>query len=120
MPLYTLWEEGTANEIFFAIVHCTGGDLLIAMSALLGSLFLLDKDTWPKEPAISVYVVALLIGIVYTVFSEWLNVEVRQSWAYTEVMPVLPWIGTGMTPILQWIVVPTAAYYFAMTSWRRG
>ena len=35
MPLYTIWNEGTWGEIVFAAVHCTGGDILIAMSALV-------------------------------------------------------------------------------------
>ena len=34
MPLYTLWETGTPREIAFSALHCTGGDVLIATSAL--------------------------------------------------------------------------------------
>src|SRR3546814_16537515 len=30
LPLYTIWYEGTPGEILFAVLHCTGGDLLIA------------------------------------------------------------------------------------------
>ena len=35
MPLYTIWTEGTPNEIIFAGIHCTGGDILIAGSSLM-------------------------------------------------------------------------------------
>src|SRR6516165_6998945 len=28
-PLYTLWRTGTPREIAFALIHCTGGDILI-------------------------------------------------------------------------------------------
>src|SRR3546814_2505241 len=35
IPLYTIWLEGTWGDIAFAIVHCTGGDILIAMSTML-------------------------------------------------------------------------------------
>ena len=31
VPLYTIWTEGSWGEIAFAVLHCTGGDLLIAM-----------------------------------------------------------------------------------------
>lgn len=37
MPLYTLWLTGTPSEIVFAAFHYTGGDILIAMSALLAA-----------------------------------------------------------------------------------
>jgi len=44
------------------------------------------------------------------VFSEWLNVEVRATWTYTDQMPVLPPLGTGLTPLLQWLIVPTLTW----------
>jgi hypothetical protein len=51
-----------------------------------------------------------VLGIGYTVFSEWLNVDVRATWAYTEQMPVLPPLGTGLTPLLQWLIIPTLTW----------
>ena len=29
LPLYTIWRTGTFGEKAFAVLHCTGGDLLI-------------------------------------------------------------------------------------------
>ena len=46
-------------------------------------------------------------GVAYPIYSEWLNMTVRQSWAYSSLMPVLPVTGTGLAPLLQWIVVPS-------------
>jgi hypothetical protein len=56
-------------------------------------------------------VFSLIVGIAYTIFSEWLNVVVRASWDYSELMPVVSALGLhiGVSPLLQWIVVPTAA-----------
>jgi hypothetical protein len=34
LPLYTLWRTGTRDENLFAVVHCTMGDLLIALASL--------------------------------------------------------------------------------------
>jgi hypothetical protein len=34
LPLYTLWVEATPGEIAFAILHCTGGDAMIAAASL--------------------------------------------------------------------------------------
>jgi hypothetical protein len=57
----------------------------------------------------------LIFGICYTVFSEWLNVVVRAAWAYSGLMPVIPLLGmdVGLSPLLQWIVLPLAAFWFA-------
>ena len=47
-PLYTLWNTGSPAEIVFAAVHCTGGDILIAVSALLAALFVFGSGRWPE------------------------------------------------------------------------
>ncbi len=70
----------------------------------------------PASPARAHRGVAALtigFGAAYTVFSEWLNVVVRQTWAYSDLMPVVPVIGTGLSPLLQWVVVPMLALHFA-------
>jgi hypothetical protein len=112
IPLYTLWQQGSWGEIILALVHCTAGDLLIGINvaaATAAALFLLTKSP-PKLTTVNFLGLFLVMGIGYTVFSEWLNVEVRGTWAYTEQMPVLPLLGTGLTPLLQWLIVPTLAW----------
>jgi hypothetical protein len=113
MPLYTLWETGSPSEIVFAAIHCTGGDILIAMSALLAALFLFGTGQWPEAGCRRVGLATILIGLGYTIFSEWLNIEVREAWAYRDLMPVIPVIDTGISPIAQWIVLPIIALWWA-------
>lgn len=110
-PLYTIWFEGKPSEIMFAILHCTGGDLLIVMSTLVAALLVFGRG-WPTDRVAhrNVMVTAIALGLCYTVFSEWLNVSVRGTWAYSPWMPRIPPFGTGLTPFLQWIVVPAGAF----------
>ena len=82
MPLYTLWYEGTAGEIIFAAVHCTGGDILIASASLLISFLLVARPAWPRATYKRVAALTIGFALPYTVFSEWLNTGVRGSWAY--------------------------------------
>lgn len=109
LPLYTIWAEGTPGEIVFAVTHCTAGDLLIALASLAGALVLGDATRWPAERFREVAIATVLLGLAYTVYSEWLNVSVRGSWAYAPSMPTIPPLGTGLSPTLQWIAVPLAA-----------
>ena len=69
---------------------------------------------------ISAVMVALVLGVGYTIYSEWMNVNVRGNWAYAPAMPTLPGIGTGLFPLLQWIVVPTTTLWVAVGTppWR--
>lgn len=116
MPLYTLWETGTVGDIVFAAVHCTGGDILIALSAIMLSLFVLGNGAWPAERRFPVVVGTVAIGLAYTIFSEWLNIEIRQAWAYSDLMPVIPILDAGLSPVMQWIIIPLAGFRFAMAS----
>ncbi len=111
MPLYTLWLTGSFPEISYAILHCTAGDILIASLSLTGARVILRARNWPRDRSVSVAVVTIALALVYTVFSEWWNVEVRQAWAYRDIMPRLPGIGTGLSPLLQWLVVPLLVFW---------
>jgi len=113
LPLYTVWQKGSAGETAFAVIHCTGGDVLIASTALLGALLLLGNARWPNERYLAVAALALAAGLGYTIFSEWLNTTIRRSWTYTDLMPTVPAIGVGLSPLAQWIVIPLAAFWLA-------
>lgn len=113
LPLYTIWHKESPRDIIFAVVHCTAGDLLIASAALVGALAIAGNGRWPHAQVRTVAVIAVLGGLAYTAFSEWLNTEIRGNWAYTEFMPTLPLIGVGLSPFTQWIVVPIAAFWWA-------
>jgi hypothetical protein len=113
LPLYTLWREGTPQELAFAVVHCTGGDVLIALSSLVLALVLVGNEKWPVRRYALVATPAIAFGLGYTIFSEWLNIVVRQSWAYSNLMPLVPVIDTGLSPVAQWLVVPLVGFWWA-------
>jgi hypothetical protein len=113
LPLYTLWWEGSPWEIAFAVAHCTAGDVLIATASLVLALLLFGDRGWPERGFQQVAAATVVFGLGYTVFSEWLNTEVRRSWAYSDLMPVVPVLGTGLSPLMQWIVIPLAAFRWA-------
>lgn len=112
LPLYTIWANGTLQELAFAIVHCTIGDILIALGALLIALMIAGRRNWPRKHFWQVAIIAISVGIIYTAYSEWLNVTVRKSWAYSEWMPAVSLLGVkiGLSPMLQWIVVPGSTF----------
>lgn len=120
IPLYTIWRDGSPGQIAFAVVHCSAGDLLIASTALLGALILLGGRQWPYRRFGAVGLVVVAASLAYTVFSEWLNTDIRGSWAYSVWMPKLPVIGTGMAPLGQWMVIPPLALLWARRRIRPG
>lgn len=112
LPLYTIWSTGTFREQAFAVMHCTLGDVLIAAITLAACLGIFGHKDWPQRRFWLVACVTVSAGLAYTIFSEWLNVEVRGSWAYSERMPVVSMLGLqiALSPLLQWIILPAAAF----------
>lgn len=113
LPLYTLWQTASLAELALAVLHCTAGDALIAIASLSAALLLAGDPEWPAVAFRRVLVLAVVAGLGATVYLEWVNVEVRQTWGYAAAMPRLPPLGTGLTPLLQWLVLPPLALLLA-------
>lgn len=114
LPLYTIWHEARTDEIVFAVLHCTAGDILIAITTLVGALVFVGSG-WPiaRVSYRRVAAITIVFGVAYTIFSEWLNIEVREAWAYSELMPVVPFLDAGLSPLLQWVLLPLGAFWWA-------
>jgi hypothetical protein len=112
LPLYTIWQDGTLWQRVFAVAHCTAGDVLIATTAFVLSLAIAGGPEWPARHFARVALLASVLGIGYTVFSEWMNVHVHNTWTYSQLMPVISLEGVtiGLSPTLQWCVVPLASF----------
>jgi len=114
LPLYTIWAAGTLSEQAFAVGHCTLGDLLIAVATLTLALILAGDHRWPRTLFWPVTILTVTFGFTYKIFSEWLNVVARAAWTYSDRMPIVSIAGLkiGLSPLLQSIVVPSAAFAF--------
>lgn len=110
LPLYTLWQDGIPSTIAFAVMHCTLGDILIAFFALLAALILAGSSDWPHKRYWKIALIAGILGITYTAFSEWNNTVVTRSWEYSSLMPTI-W-GIGLSPLAQWGVIPGIIFWY--------
>ena len=116
LPLLTLWYEAPAKQIAFATFHCLGGDLAIATSVLIGAIVLSGRPGWPGESARAVSGWAWAFGLAYTAWSEYSNAILRRTRIYNDAMPLIPGLEIGLTPMLQWVVVPALALFAASNS----
>lgn len=115
LPLYTLWREAEPAYIIFSVVHCTAGDVLIGLAALLLALIVEREGNLSDWRRGRIALVAALLGMGYTVLSEWMNVGILGSWAYAGAMPTIELAGfeLGLSPLAQWLVVPPLTLYLA-------
>ena len=120
LPLYTIWRTAEERDLVYAVLHCTAGDVMILAAALLLALLLVGDGAWPGRSYARVAVAATTFGVGYAVLSEWLNVEILRNWAYAPTMLLLPPLGTGLTPFLQWLVVPPVALWLVGAAQKRS
>ena len=113
LPLYTIWSEAPAGAIAFAVAHCTAGDVLIGAAALMLSLFALRARAVCGWNWTGIGLTAVLVGVGYTAFSEWMNTSIRASWQYSSLMPRIDLgsVSIGLSPLAQWLIVPPLAMW---------
>jgi hypothetical protein len=62
----------------------------------------------------------VVLGMAYTALSEWLNGVLLGTWTYAPAMPLLPLVEIGLSPLLQWVLVPVTALTLARRLARAG
>lgn len=99
-----------------AIVFCTRatlGDVLIALVAYWAVSLGRRNRAWIRQPDVAAIVGFVLVGVVITIGLEWHATEIQGRWQYGDLMPTLPLLGTGLTPLLQWILLPPLIVWLA-------
>jgi hypothetical protein len=101
-------------EIARTVAHCTLGDILIGFASLMLALILGREGALAQWRWRRIVVLVLILGSGYTAFSEFLNTTLFR-WTYSEAMPTLTLAGIeiGLSPLLQWFIVPPLALYLA-------
>ena len=84
----------------------TFGDVGFALTAFWTASAVARTRHWLERPSLAHILVFLAVGIALTVGFEYYYTNVALRWTYSELMPLLPPFGTGMSPLLQWIVIP--------------
>lgn len=101
--LYTDHGNGW-SYVLWTRFHCTLGDVLILLGAFWATGAVHRAWNWPAKRGWRASALFVGFGLAYTVWSEWFNTTVRESWAYAPQMPTV--VGIGLAPLGQWLVVP--------------
>lgn len=84
----------------------TIGDVGFALTAFWITALAARSRYWIVDPRIWHLGLFVAVGIALTVGFEYYYTEVSLRWTYSELMPRVPPFGTGLSPLIQWIVVP--------------
>ncbi len=107
------------TDHFLGIAIClqaTFGDLAIALTAFWCAAIVGKSKNWFATQGNLATSVFFAFGLVATIGLEYLNTEITNRWSYDGLMPLLPILGTGLTPILQWFFVPMVVLWYMRRS----
>ena len=93
-------------------MQATFGDMGMALTAFWIAAVFARTRSWilrPRKRDISIFVGA---GVLTTILFEILATGPLKRWAYTDAMPRVPIIGTGLLPLLQWLLIPPLLLWF--------
>ena len=104
--LYTIWAAADGMSVAWALLHCSLGDVVIALAMFALAGIALRRVDWPASRPWTGGVIVVIGATTFTAWSEWYNVYRAGNWSYTASMPMI--FGIGISPLLQWIILPPA------------
>ena len=106
VPLYEDMARAAHAAATFTCFKATLGDVAMMLSAYwVAAAYVCDRR-WLLVPTHAAWLIYLAVGLALTVVFELLATGPLQRWRYGDAMPLVPGLGVGVSPIMQWVVIP--------------
>ncbi|MGK7390850.1 MAG: hypothetical protein ACNS60_10875 [Candidatus Cyclobacteriaceae bacterium M2_1C_046] len=115
-PLYSGYVYDL-NHISFCALASVADMLMVLLLYFAFSLFYKDPY-WPGRVTIRNVIGLVLIGGIGAILGE-LRHLAAGSWSYSDAMPLLPYVEVGLSPVLQFMILPALIFYLASLSIRK-
>lgn len=106
VPTYAGMAELNHWDGVKVCTSATVGDVGFALTAFWVTSLAARSRRWVAEPRTWQLALFVLVGVMLTVGFEHYYTQVSLRWTYSDLMPLVPPLGTGLSPLIQWIVVP--------------
>ncbi len=112
-PTYAGMVEKNHWEGIKLCTSATFGDVGFALTAFWITAVVARSREWMSKPTTTQVLVFLAVGVILTVGFEYYYTNISLRWTYSELMPLVPPFGTGLSPLLQWLIVPMLVIWFS-------
>ena len=106
VPTYAGMAEMNHWEGVKVCTSATVGDVGFALTAFWITSAASRSRQWIAAPKVWEIALFVAVGIALTVGFEHYYTQVSGRWHYSDLMPLVPPFGTGLSPLIQWIVIP--------------
>ena len=114
-PLYDGMASSSHATVTKACLQATLGDMVIMLMAHAAVAVGSRNRRWTVSASGGQLRLFVAFGLSITLLVESLAVRGYwlSSWSYAPTMPVLPGTGIGLSPVLQWLILPPLTVWFA-------
>jgi hypothetical protein len=105
-PLFVFDQQSSALAISGCLLFCSGVDAMMTLTAYWTVSVAGGGRYWflSKQPKYTFRFVLAVLTLAF--LSEYSAVHYRSLWTYSELMPIIPAVELGLTPVLQWLALP--------------
>lgn len=116
MPLYKDASYTIEHIAFCALASVA--DAIMVLLIYFCFVFIYKKPLWVEEFTSTRIFILMLVGAVGAIVAERRHLSVG-TWAYDNSMPLLPVVGVGLSPVLQFMLLPALIYYLSYKKKRK-
>ncbi|MCV0438862.1 MAG: hypothetical protein K5880_09530 [Hydrogenophaga sp.] len=115
VPLFADMPQAAHWDAIRTCTRATLGDAVIMLIAYWTVGLVARNRSWVLAPSTARILMFAATGVVITIAIERLAVAGiwLGGWRYSSLMPVVPGIGVGLSPLLQWVVLPPLVIWFS-------
>ena len=106
VPWFTGMAEASHGSVIGLCIRATGGDIRILLASFWLSSIICGHRQWLLKGEQKPAGILIITALVVTIILEWLAPGPLERWAYTDSMPMIPLLGVGLSPLLQWLLLP--------------
>ena len=120
VPLYAELSGATHWDGIRTCLRATVGDAAIALIAFWCAALAGQSRQWFRWRNRTAYIVYVGVRLLATIVLERLATGPAQRWVYAPAMPIVPLLGVGLSPIMQWLVLPPLVLWITRRQLRAG
>jgi hypothetical protein len=112
VPLFAGMPTARHWTAVLACGRATLGDVAIALAGFWAVAAVVGTPRWVLAPTRGGVLGFTAAGVAITIGMERLATGPLGRWAYAERMPIVPLVDVGLSPLLQWVVLPPLVVWF--------
>lgn len=106
VPFFAGMEEAPHWDATLFCSRAALGDAAMELVAFWIVAAVVRSRRWVLSPSPKTVALFIALGLAMTLAFEWLATGWLDRWTYAASMPVVPLLGVGALPLVQWLLLP--------------